>query len=116
MDKKIKERIDKKENNDSSLRQTSTDLIKKKLNNFEEKLEIEKYRRENALIISMSKFQNKIINCLQKSGEKEKKIKNTLLEENKRKEDIRMKKTNHFNDVRKNVQKNEELKEEKRQK
>ena len=116
MDKKIKERIDKKENNDSSLRQTSTDLIKKKLNNFEEKLEIEKYRRENALIISMSKFQNKIINCLEKSGEKEKKIKNTLLEENKRKEDIRMKKTNHFNDVRKNVQKNEELKEEKRQK
>ena len=116
MDKKIKERIDKKGKNESPLRQTSTDLIKKKLNNYEEKLEIEKYRRENALMISMSKFQNKISNYLVKSGEKENKIKNTLLEENKRKEDIRMKQTNHFNDVRKNVKKNEELKEEKRQK
>ena len=116
MDKKIKERIDKKENNDSSLRQTSTDLIKKKLNNFEEKLEIEKYRRENALMISMSKFQNKIINCLEKSGEKEKKIKNTLLEENKKREEKRKKQTNHFAEVRNNVKKNEELKEEKRQK
>ena len=116
MDKKIKDRIDKKGKNESPLRQTSTDLIKKKLNNFEEKLEIEKYRRENALMISMDKFQNKISNFLVKSGEKEKKIKNTLLEENKKKEDMRMKKTNHFNDVRKNVKKNEELKEEKRQK
>ena len=116
MDKKIKERIDKKGKNESPLRQTSTDLIKKKLNNYEEKLEIEKYRRENALMISMSKFQNKISNYLVKSGEKENKIKNTLLEENKKKEDIRMKQTNHFNDVRKNVKKNEELKEEKRQK
>lgn len=116
MDKKIKERIGKKGKNESPLRQTSTDLIKKKLNNFEEKLEIEKYRRENALMISMSKFQNKISNYLAKSGEKENKIKNTLLEENKKKEDIRMKKTNHFNDVRKNVKNIEELNEEKRQK
>ena len=116
MDKKIKERIDKKENNDRSLRQTSTDLIKKKLNNFEEKLEIEKYRRENALMISMSKFQDKISNYLVKSGEKEKKIKNTLLEENKKREEKRKKQTNHFAEVRNNVKKNEELKEEKRQK
>ena len=116
MDKIVKERIDKKGKNESPLRQTSTDLIKKRLNNFEEKLEIEKYRRENALMISMNKFQDKISNYLVKSGEKEKKIKNTLLEENKKREDIRMKKTNHFNDVRNNVKKNEELKEEKRQK
>lgn len=118
MDKKIKERIDNKEKNkESSMKkQTSFHMIKKKLDDYEEKFEIEKYRRENALMVSMTKFQNKINSYLERNEKKEKKIKETILEEEKKKEERIMKKKDHFEEVRINAKKEEKKKEEKRQK
>ena len=101
MDKKIKERLEKKDLNDSSQKmQTSSNLMKKKLSNLEEKFEIEKYRRENALMQSMNKFQDKINTILEKNEKKEKKIQNAILKAEKEKEEKLMKRTNHFNEVR----------------
>ena len=117
IDKKIKERLEKKELNDSSQKiETSSNLIKKKLNNLEEKLEIEKYRRENALMQSMNKFQDKINTLLEKKEKKEKKIQNAILKAEKEKEEKMMKRTNHFNEVRQNVKNNERKSATKREK
>ena len=117
MDKKIKERINKKEKNNIPLKkENSTSLIKKKLNDLEEKFEIEKYRRENALMVSMTKFQNKINSFLEKSEKKENKIKNAIFKAEKKKEEKKLKRINHLNEVKENIKKNEKLNEEKRQK
>ena len=118
MDKKIKERIENKEKNKKSpmKKETSFHMIKQKLNDYEEKLEIQKYRRENALIMSMSKFQNKINDFLEKNEKKEERIKKTILEEEKKKEEKLMKKKDHFDEVRNNAKIEEKKKEEKRQK
>ena len=108
MEKKIKERLEKKELNDSSQKiGTSSNLIKKKLYNLEEKFEIEKYRRENALMQSMNKFQDKINTLLEKKEIKEKKIQKAILNAEKKKQEKLMQRTNHFNEVRQNVINNE---------
>ena len=117
MEKLIKERLEKKENSDSPGQKiASSVLMKKKLNDLEEKFEIEKYRRENALLNNMSKYQDKINNLLEQKEEKEKKIKNAIKKAEQKKEEERKKKTNHFNEVRENIKNNEILKEEKRKK
>ena len=46
------------------------DLGLRKLVDLEEKLEIERYRRENALMTHINQFQNKINNILEKKEEK----------------------------------------------
>lgn len=118
IEKLIKERLEKKENNENPgpKIEKSSVLMKKKLNDLEEKFEIEKYRRENALLNNMSKYQNKINNLLEQKEEKEKKIKNALIKAEKEKEIERKKKTDHFNEVRENIKNNQIIKEEKRQK
>ena len=58
----IKKLISKnKKPEDNSEKLKSTDFITKKLNKMEDKFEVEKYRREMALINNMDNYQNKII-------------------------------------------------------
>ena len=114
MEKKLKDRHDKKDESPSLL--TSSYMAQKKLNDLEEKFEIEKYRREKALMQNMNKFQDKINSYLEKNEEKQLKIKNAILDaENKRKAK-REGRTNHFNEVQKNIKNNELKNETKRQK
>ena len=117
MEKLIKERLEKKENSDNPGQKiASSVLMKKKLNDLEEKFEIEKYRRENALLNNMSKYQDKINNLLEQKEEREKRIKEAIIKAEQKKKDERKKKTDHFNEVRENIKNNEILKEEKRKK
>ena len=117
MDRKIKEWNDKvkKEKREKSMKkENSSTLIKKKFNDLEEKLEIEKYRRENALLTSMDKFQTKINSFLEKKEEKEKKRKDAIIKAEKEKEEKMLSKSNHLDKVKKNIIKVEKDKEKKR--
>ena len=114
INKKIKERIENKDNKKDEL--SNSFSMKKKLNDMEEKLEIEKFRRENALMENMKNFQDKINQYLEKNEKKEEKIKNAIIKAEKEREDRRMVRSNHFNEVRENIKKNELKKESERQK
>ena len=83
------------------------DLGARKLIDLEQKVELERFRRENALMTNMNKFQNKINNILEKKEEKEKKIQKTIKEEEKKREEKRMLQSMHFEEVRNNVKKNQ---------
>ena len=61
------------ENNSKKLK--STDLIKQKMNKMEERFEIEKYRRETAIMKSMDTFQKKINRFLLYKEDKEYNVK-----------------------------------------
>ena len=113
-EQKIKEKREKREEN--SAKQSSSYLIRKKINDMEDKIEIEKIRRENALMNNMNLFQNKINTYLIKNEEKEQKIKKAMIEVEKKRTERQQKMTNHFNDVRKNIINKEKMKEEKRKK
>ena len=79
IDKLLKERKEKMKSEDNSKKIKSVELIKQKLSNLEEKFEIEKYRREMALMKNMNTFQDKINKYLIYKETKEAKIKNTML-------------------------------------
>ena len=86
-EKEIKQIIKKnKKHEDNSKKLKSTDYIAKKLNKMEEKFEVEKYRREMALINNMDKYQNKINKLLLEREEKEEKIKNAKIKQEKKRE------------------------------
>ena len=63
------------------------DLGLRKIADLEKKIELERFRRENALINNVNKFQNKINNILVKKEEKEKKILKTKESEEKKREE-----------------------------
>ena len=76
----IKERYEQKKLSENmNQKETSIHFMMKNLNNLKEKLEIDKYRRENALLTNINRYQDKIHEILEKSEEKEKKIKNAIL-------------------------------------
>ena len=78
---------------------------------IEEKLEIEKYRRENALLMSMNTFQQKINTYLVQKEKKEKKRKEAILEAEKEKEEKKLSKNNNLIRVQKNIKAKEKEKE-----
>ena len=83
----IKKLISKnKKPEDNSEKLKSTDFITKKLNKMEDKFEVEKYRREMALINNMDNYQNKINKLLLYREEKEEKIKNAKIKQEKERE------------------------------
>jgi len=85
--KEIKKLISKnKKPEDNSEKLKSTDFITKKLNKMEDKFEVEKYRREMALINNMDNYQNKINKLLLYREEKEEKIKNAKIKQEKERE------------------------------
>ena len=76
----IKERNEQKKLSENmNQKETSIHFMMKNLNNLKEKLEIDKYRRENALLTNINRYQDKIHEILEKSEEREKKIKNAIL-------------------------------------
>lgn len=76
----IKERYEQKKLSENmNQKETSIHFMMKNLNNLKEKLEIDKYRRENALLTNINRYQDKIHEILEKSVEREKKIKNAIL-------------------------------------
>ena len=70
---------------------------------LEEKFEIERMRRENALMSNMNQFQKKIDGYLEKNEEKEKKIQDAIKKEEKKRENKRILKTMHFEEVREKI-------------
>ena len=82
--KKIIEKNKQPDNNSQKMK--STDFIKKKLNKIEEQFEVEKYRREMALMKNMNNYQTKINKILLYREEKEEKIKNTKINNEKERE------------------------------
>ena len=73
--KQIIKKNKKPENNSQKMK--STDYIKKKLGKIEDQFEVEKYRREMALMNNMNNYQNKINKILLYREKKEERIKNT---------------------------------------
>ena len=120
MEKVMKERMENKKTQNKDILKneniSSSILMKKKLYDLEERFEIEKYKREKALIQNMSNFQKKIDDYLIQNEEKEQKIKNTMLKEEMKRKENRMKKNNNLERVKENLIKNEKKREEERQK
>ena len=118
MNKKIKERVEREREKIDNKKEDmpKSILMRKKLNDMEEKLEIEKYKRERVLMNNMSFFQNKINKYLEENEKKENKIKKAMQIVEKEKEERTSKITDHLNKIRENLKKNEEIREEKRQK
>ena len=112
---KISEIFDLKEKQDNEEKKikekkfdaNNPDLGIRKLADLEEKIEIERFRRENALMTHINKFQNKINNILEKKEEKEKKIKKAIEKAEKKREEKRMLQSIHYEEVRNNVKKNQ---------
>ena len=68
----IKERYEQKKLSENmNQKETSIHFMMKNLNNLKEKLEIDKYRRENALLTNINRYQDKIHEILEKSEERE---------------------------------------------
>ena len=90
------------------------DMGKRKLVNLEEKLELERFRRENALMTNLNNFENKINNILEKKEEKEKKIKKTIQAAEKKREEKRVLQSIHYEEARNKVRDQQKKMEEKR--
>ena len=116
IDNLIKDRIAQKDIYESPIKkETSSYLMGKKIHNLKEKLEIEKYRRENALIENMKNYQNKINTILKNNDKKEKMFQKALLDAEKEREKERMVKNDFLKLVKQNMELNEIKKENKRQ-
>ena len=109
-EKKMKEIKEKKYDNSAN----NQNIGVRKIINLEEKLELERFRRENALMTNINLFQNKINNILEKKEEKEKKIKKAIQEAEKKREEKRMLQSIHYEEVRNNVKKNQQKLEDER--
>ena len=120
--KKINEMFDLKDSEDNKqlmeikkLGPSNSTLGQKRLIDLEEKFEMERYRRENALMSHMNQVQNKINGFLEKNEEKEKKIKKAIEKIEKKREEKRIIQSMHYDDIRENV-KNKQKKLEKERK
>jgi hypothetical protein len=113
-DLKVKPDTEVRKINEKKFDPKYPDLGLRKLIDLEEKLEIERYRRENALMTHINQFQNKINNILEKKEEKEKKIKKAIEKAEQKREAKRMLQSIHYEEVRNNVKKNQKNLEDKR--
>ena len=113
-DLKEKQEIEEKKIKEKKFDVNNPDLGERKLIDLEEKVELERFRRENALMTQINKFQNKINNILVKKEEKEKKIKKAIRDAEKKREEKRMLQSIHYEEVRNNVKKNQKILEKQR--
>ena len=104
---KEKQEIEEKKVKEKKFDANNPDIGDRKLIDLEEKVELERFRRENALMTHMNIFQSKINNILEKKEEKEKKIKKAIREAEKKREEKRMLQSIHYEEVRNNVKKNQ---------
>ena len=118
MNLKIKERVDRKKEKTENKKEEKIPnslRMKKKLDDMEEKLEIEKYKREKALMNNMNNFQEKINKYLADNEKKENHFKKAMIEADKEREERNNKKAENLKRVRENLKKNEKKREKKRQ-
>ena len=119
---KINEMFDLRDNEDNKqlmdikkLDPSNSSLGQKKLIDLEEKFEMERFRRENALMNHMNQVQSKINGFLEKNEEKEKKIKKAIEKIEKKREEKRIIQSMHFDEIRESI-KNRQKKLEKERK
>ena len=112
--KQLIKKNNKPDNN--SERMKSTEFIKKKLNKLEDKFEVEKYRREMALMKNMDNFQNKINKILLYRETKEEQIKKTKKKVEKEREKKNEERNIILDKTKENKIKNEKINQEKRKK
>ena len=113
-DLKEKQEIEEKKIPEKKFNKNRPDLGVRKLFDIEKKLELERFRRENALINNINQFQNKINDILVKKEQKEKKILKTKESEEKKREEKLILNNLKYEEVRNNVKKNQTILEEKR--
>ena len=113
-DLKEKQEIEEKKVKEKKFNIHRPDLGVRKLADLEQKLELERFRRENALINNVNLFQNKINNILEKKEQKEQKIMKQIETEEKKREEKLILNNMKYENVRNNVKKNQTKLEEKR--
>ena len=113
-DLKEKQEIEDRKIKEKKFNMHKPDLGIRKLYDLEQKLELERFRRENALINNVNKFQDKINNILVKKEEKEQKILKKKEDVEKKREEKMMLNNMKYEEVRNNVKKNQTLLEQKR--
>ena len=113
-DLKEKQEMEEKKISGKKFNMHKPDLGIRKLADLERKLELERFRRENALINNVNKFQDKINDILVKKEKKEKNILKTMESAEKKREEKLMLNNLKYEEVRNNVKKNQTLLEEKR--
>ena len=114
-EKEIKQLI-KRKNYPKSKDIKSTDLIKQKMNRLGERFEIEKYRRETAIMKSMDNFQNKINRFMLYNEKKEERFKKAMLKNEEEREKKIDKRNIILDRIKENKIKNEKNNEMKRKK
>ena len=117
---KIKKMFDIKENENkliSEAKKTDKDNYAQ-MKEFEKKelFEINRFKRENALMNYINRSQNKINGILEKNDKREQKYIQAIEEVNKKREENRNLQSMHFEEMRNNVKKNEKKLEKARQK
>lgn len=120
---KITEMFDLKDNSEEKKEDTkkvnlsnNSNMGRRKLIDMEEKFEMERFRRENALMSHMNQFQNKINGYLEKNEQKEKKIKKTMQNLEKIREEKRIIQSMHFDEIREKIKDNQKRLEKERKK
>ena len=114
-EKEIKQLI-KRKNYPKSKDIKSTELIKQKMNRLGERFEIEKYRRETAIMKSMDNFQNKINRFMLYNEKKEERFKKAMLKNEEEREKKIDKRNIILDRIKENKIKNEKNNEMKRKK
>ena len=114
-EKEIKQLI-KRKNYPKSKDIKSTELIKQKMNRLGERIEIEKYRRETAIMKSMDNFQNKINRFMLYNEKKEERFKKAMLKNEEEREKKIDKRNIILDRIKENKIKNEKNNEMKRKK
>ena len=99
---KINEMFELKNNDKKDLIIYQTQ-VRGRLVDMDYKFEMDKFKRENALLSHLNQFQNKINGFLEKSQEREKKIKRTIKKVEKEKEEKRLMNSMHFDEVREKI-------------
>ena len=112
---KINEMFELKNNDKKDLIIYQTQ-VRGRLVDMDYKFEMDKFKRENALMSHMNQFQNKINGFLEKSQEREKKIKRTIKKVEKEREEKRLMNSMHFDEVREKIKYQQNKYEKERQK
>ena len=113
-DLKEKQEIEENKIPEKKFNMYKPDLGIRKVADIERKLELERFRRENALINNINKFQNKINDILEKKEKKEQNILKTRESVEKKREEKLKLNNLKYEEVRNNVKKTQTLLEEKR--
>ena len=117
MNKKIEKRADRKKEkieNKKEEKISNTLRMKQKLDDMEEIFEIEKYKREKALMNNMNNFQEKINKYLEENEKKENHFKKAMIEAEKERKERNNKKAENLKRDKEKKEKKEKEREKKR--